>query len=64
MYERKYIARGRQAYLNYPMFSVKPDVSAVPSTAISSKNRVQKREVVYVSDHSTVVKAEPVSRKK
>ena len=34
------------------------------STAIISENRVRKREVVYVSDHSTVVKAEAVSRKK
>ena len=36
----------------------------VPSTAIISENRVRKREVVYVSDHSTVVKAEAISRKK
>ena len=36
------------------MFSEKTDVSAVPSTAIISDNRVRKREVVYVSDHSTV----------
>ena len=44
-----------------PMFSAKPDFSAAPSTAIISKNRVRKCEVVYISDHSTVVKAEPVS---
>ena len=47
-----------------PMFSAKPDVSAVPSTAIVSENRVRKREVVYVSDQSTVVMAEAISRKK
>ena len=40
------------------MFSLKPDFSAVPSTAIISENRVRKREVVYVNDHSTVVKVE------
>ena len=47
-----------------PMFSAKPDVSAVPSTAIIGENRVRKREVVYVSDHSTVVMAEAISIKK
>ena len=46
------------------MFSEKPDFSAVQSTAIISENRVRKREVVYVSDHSTVVKAEAISEKK
>ena len=46
-----------------PMFSGKPDVSSVPSTAIISENRVRKRDVVYVSDHSTVVNAEAISRK-
>ena len=44
-----------------PMFSAKPDVSAVLSTAIISENRVRQREVVHVSDHSTVVKAEEIS---
>ena len=38
-----------------PMFSAKPDFSAVQSTAITGENRVRKREVVYVSDHNTVV---------
>ena len=47
-----------------PMFSEKLDFSAVPSTAIISENRVPKREVVYVIDHSTVVKAEAISGKK
>ena len=46
-----------------PLFTAKPDFSAVPSTAIISENRVRKREVVYVSDHSTVVNAEAISRK-
>ena len=40
-----------------PMFSTKPDVLAVLSTAIISENWVYYREMVYVSDHSTVVKA-------
>ena len=48
-----------------PMFSAKPDFSPVPSTPIIGKNRVRKREVVvvYVSEHSTVVNAEAISRK-
>ena len=48
-----------------PMFSAKPDFSAVASTAIISENRVRKREVVvvYVSELSTVVNAEAISRK-
>ena len=58
----------RQVYLHVLCFNKgnfkKPDVSAVPSIAIISENRLRKREVVYVRDHSTVVKAEPVSRKK
>ena len=37
-----------------PMFSAKLDFSAVQSTAIIGENRVRKREVVYVCDHSTV----------
>ena len=45
------------------MFSAKPDFSAVPSSAIIGENRVREREVVYVSDHSTVVNAEAISRK-
>ena len=45
-----------------PMFSAKPDFSAVSSIAIISENRVRKCEVVYVSDHSTVVKAEAIER--
>ena len=44
-----------------PSFLAKPDVSKVLSTGIISENRVRKREVVYVSDHSTVVKAEELS---
>ena len=46
-----------------PMFSAKPDFSAVQSTAITGENRVRKHEVVYVTDHSTVVNAEAISRK-
>ena len=38
-----------------PVFSEKPDFSAVLSSAIISENRVRKREVVYVSDHSRCV---------
>ena len=45
------------------MFLANPDVSAVPSTAIINENRVRKREMVYVCDHSTVVNAEAISRK-
>ena len=48
----------RGLFSRSPMFSAKPEFSAVPSTAIIGENRVRKREVVYVSDHSTVVKAE------
>ena len=46
------------------MFSATSDVSTVPSIVIISENRVRKREVVYVSDYSTVVNAEAISRKK
>ena len=62
----------RGLFSRSPM-SAKPEFSAVPSTAIIRENRVRKREVVYFSDHSTVVKemcirdrvkAEAISRKK
>ena len=52
-----------RAVIHSPMFSAKPDFSVVPSTAIISESRVRKREVVYVSDHSTdVYKRQNISR--